>query len=163
MSTNEKYDLRGYQTNKPTIFLDLDGTVLDTDRYKLETYPDIDYPDLPSSFWSSVPWTPRGRELYDFCRSVCYTCILSSSACSFACSHGKHIWLQTHIPSQDWALCPSEWAMAHSKALLIDDYEKKTDAFIQAGGSAYLFKDDVDECKRFIMNWFSIHENSKTN
>lgn len=53
----------------------------------------------------------------------------------------KVIWIQEHLPKYARRFCitPCKELLAHSGALLIDDYDKNVMRFIQKGGSAFLF------------------------
>jgi hypothetical protein len=159
-----QYDPRGYVKNKPIIYLDLDGVLTDFQGHlnnynkssglKITAYEigTVDY-----NWWATMPWTKWGKDLYDYCNNLCYTCILSSAGGHPEAAKGKTIWLEKE-GIKDYILSGSKWAVANNKTLLIDDTPKKVDKFILAGGVGLLFSEEkLEGIYKAVKEWADYH------
>ena len=154
---SNKYDNRGWSVNRKVIFLDLDGVLCDFDRQfkthaisKDITLSSKNVSNLPAEWWESMPWTPWGKELYQYTYDRCYTCILTSHA-SEESAIGKIRWIKREIGNSDYMLASPKWAAGSPNSLLIDDTHKKISRFVMAGGRGHLFiSSDINRCYECI-------------
>lgn len=105
-----------------------------------------------SDFWKSIEkvgeefWSEM--EAYDYFNDLYYKLsekgqvyFLSSPSMSPSSLSGKLKWLQKFFGRsfQDYVITPNKELLAHKNAILIDDYPRNIEKFIQAGGNAILF------------------------
>lgn len=149
------------------IFIDLDGVLVDFDAgmqrvhnrmiehdglgqrpYKIEslwglTEEEFWEPTRTSEFWSSLEWTPDGRDILDVVLSHAELKdigILTSPTLDPKCVAGKIQWVIDNIPefrARTFVGSRKEM-LAHSNAVLIDDTDYKLDRFVKAGGHGIL-------------------------
>lgn len=155
------YDPR--YTSDKVICLDLDGVLTDFEGQFATWYRNRHAGELPRSnmiwqyintwgpeFWASMPWTPWGKELYHYCRTLAPVLLLTSSSNDGASAMGKHQWIERNTDSRDYAICPAKWLVASPRHCLIDDTPKKLNKFIEAGGYGHLFNpNNVQAAKDF--------------
>ena len=151
------------------VFVDLDGVLVDfmvsvhqwyNLPYSYEDYPyeigswdcmppstfegsvEEFWQSLPLSFWSSLSWTPDGKEiLAEIERHVPQDQIYLFTARNMPQSaSGAVAWVRKNLPQyQKRLLIGSDKAScAHGDALLIDDANHNIDAFVSAGGLGLL-------------------------
>jgi hypothetical protein len=162
------YDPR-YTSNK-VICLDLDGVITDFDLHFTNTFK-AQYPDKAAEnprggmiwqyintwgpdWWATMPWTPWGKELYAFCRSLAPVLFLTSSSNDGASAMGKHQWIERNTDTRDYAICPAKWLVASPRHILIDDTPKKLNKFVEAGGYGVLFTPErIPEVKTAVEKW----------
>lgn len=168
------YDQRLLQPNRKTIFLDLDNTIADwtsgyhnyARKYASTTYPDAKaFKDLEdgnhkhsrwldrfgSEFWNQLEWLPWGKDLYQYCKSLCPTIILTAPTLNPTSAMGKMQWLNREIGSRDWVISGCKQCMASQNNLLLDDSEKFVSRWLSAGGPAILFKpENLEPIKRTL-------------
>lgn len=98
---------------------------------------------LTEEFWSKMEWMPDGKDILMFlCNKVEHVCLLTSPANPTA-AKGRMLWIQNELRdmynNRQFLLGSNKFYVAHSKTLLIDDYDKNVDAFSQYGGLSYLY------------------------
>ena len=110
-----------------------DGRITNGKIYELTSY---------SSFWSTLPWTPDGKEILKIVtdavgkqnRFICSTPMQFSESWS-----GKIEWLKNAGIHRGIVLMQApKYLLANSDCVLIDDKDKNVEEFINAGGRAYL-------------------------
>lgn len=91
-------------------------------------------------FWATLEKYPWADELYDLCRSLAPTVIMTSPGTHSSSASGKMAWIQSNLPDVErFAITPCKHHMSHPGALLIDDSTEYCAKFEQYGGVAYLF------------------------
>jgi hypothetical protein len=105
-------------------------------------------------FWRGLPPYPWYKRLVDICSGYCEQLVLCTSPSNHHHSWGgKALWLAQkelgHLPCimmngatngtahNNHAI--GKWMLAHPDRLLIDDFHKQVDPFVQAGGKGILF------------------------
>lgn len=145
------------------IYLDMDGVLCGFEKAAVEANVldlktrKVDWPTLRAlgtKFWAELEWINEGKKLYDFLKQFCREhkidlCILSSIASS-AGKEGKREWLTTNTeinPMNFYIVSKGsdKKGFADSESILIDDYSKNIQEFIQAGGHAFKFKNNAEE------------------
>ena len=148
--------------------LDLDGVLADFHRAWHEHHPEYPYPDpwpegvwslskvhnityeqtnrnIGLSMWQSIQWMPDGKEILSLLEghfSKKNICILTSNRVEKAdiAAMGKVQWIERELPEYQsrYFLGAAKDFLAHRDILLIDDRNENVDAFIRAGGFAFL-------------------------
>ena len=162
---------------KYTIFCDLDGVLVDFNRGFMEIsenpeklsphayeelhgknsiWPILD--KLGEDFWADLPWTPDGRELWDYLKQY-DPIILSAPSRSAECLAGKAKWIKLHLHIDEEPVTKPEdftsktrivldqdkWKYARDKFdILIDDFDIKLNKWTDAGGTGILHNDSTD-------------------
>ncbi len=148
------------------IFLDMDGVIVDFMRgahefHKLNYNP-YPYPKgewefvehtgitpkefwspLSYRFWSTLPWMPDGRAIYDAVLDIHLlndVAFLTTPTLEPGCVTGKIEWVRRHIPTMMMRtiITPAKEMCAHPNALLIDDADHNVDKWRDNGGVAIL-------------------------
>lgn len=148
-----------------SIFLDLDGVLSDWVSSALRvfnlTHDDVSPDDLRElhrvvtngdedamwaeidkhgeEFWSGLSLYDWSLELWETCRSVAPTCILTKPSRSPYSASGKVRWITQHFKTRSFLIGPPKHFCARPGALLVDDYEKNCLRFKDAGGEAIVF------------------------
>lgn len=93
------------------------------------------------SFWSGLKPYSWHKLLWKDCREMATTCILTSPNRNPTCAAGKIIWLNTHLRQgfRDFLIGPPKHLCARPDAVLVDDSDRKCDAFREYGGKAIVF------------------------
>ena len=156
-----------------TIYLDMDGVLCDFKSAVVDkniynpTKNTINWDllkSLGSEFWANLQWIREGQRLYaglfKFCIEQKITlCILSSIGFREG-KVGKQQWIENHITINPMCIYfvdrnTDKIHFAEENALLIDDYGKNIEKFIQAGGQAIKFnnnaKEVIDKLKTLII------------
>jgi 5'(3')-deoxyribonucleotidase len=105
------------------------------------------------NFWATIPWMEWGKELYNYCSSLCDTYILTAPSNHGSSAHGKMEWINRELRNTKFIITPNKYLLANSNSLLIDDTDKKVKSFLDNGGCAFLFKEDgsnLSECYKTI-------------
>lgn len=91
-------------------------------------------------FWCNMTPFRWAKQLYNLLSEFAPVTILSSPSLNPRCIPDKLEWLDKHlgIKSDSCMFGGRKYLMARPDALLIDDYPKNTESFIQAGGNAVL-------------------------
>ena len=156
--------------NKPwgTIYLDMDGVLANLSAYaasvlgeSIDTYEakhgsfrmwEALYLNAPD-FFEILPRYPYVYELLALCHSCADNVIVLSSPSRVntpLCIAQKRVWLDRVFDKRLPAIFERDKAkFAGPGRLLIDDYQKKTDAWKNAGGDAFLFT-DFEKCRDFL-------------
>lgn len=113
---------------------------------------------LGAEFWENLPWTKDGRELWDYIQRY-NPIILSAPSRSPECLIGKAKWVNANLdidqtpvtdpadmtPKTRLVLDQDKWKYATGKNdILIDDFKKKLEKWIDAGGTGILHNDSTD-------------------
>ena len=154
-----------------TIYLDMDGVLCDFKSAVVDkniynpTKNTINWDLLKSSeFWANLQWIREGQRLYAWLFKFCIEqkitlCILSSIGFREG-KVGKQQWIENHITINPMCIYfvdrnTDKIHFAEENALLIDDYGKNIEKFIQAGGQAIKFnnnaKEVIDKLKTLII------------
>ena len=148
--------------NLPRIYLDMDGVLVNFEKQledtikmpiskwmKLDRKARWDPVIARKDFWSTMPWLPEGKKLFNYVRK--YKPHILSAYVEHAndpnCIPGKAKWAMrnTGIPMNRINLVmrsqKKNYAMvAGQPAILIDDYVKNTKEFTQRGGIGITFQ-----------------------
>lgn len=97
-------------------------------------------------FWADLAPYPWKQQLVDLVASFdpSWT-VATAPSLNPACPHGKITWMQTHLdeangrPFTRFMIGPDKHVLAGPGSILIDDSDKKIDAFAQSGGIGILF------------------------
>lgn len=97
------------------------------------------------SFWAHLPWTVDGKEILQLLESKFKPeniCILTRPIPSGACMVGKMMWIERNLPdyfdNERYLIGGAKHFLASPSKLLIDDYDRNFDMFLQGGGKAIL-------------------------
>lgn len=99
-------------------------------------------------FWADLPVLTEGlwlySRLYSFCKKKDLTIFILSHAITEAARAGKREWIQKNLNANPMEIVlvskrKDKNEFADPETLLIDDYEKTCDEFIQSGGEAVVF------------------------
>ncbi len=107
------------------------GTSQETFWHTLEQHDD---------FWCNLKPFPWARELLDVLSSKGEVTICTSPSHHPICAKQKIEWCQDYLDlnSSSLMIGGRKYLMARPDCVLIDDYPKNRDRFLEAGGSAYL-------------------------
>jgi hypothetical protein len=96
---------------------------------------------LGEPFWIDLRPYAWFEELLAALKTYGHVVFLSAPAWAPCCVSGKLTWLQSRFghPFQDYIFTPHKGRLAHSRAVLVDDYDPYIDAFTQRGGTGVLF------------------------
>ena len=156
-----------------TIYLDMDGVLCDFKSAVVDkniynpTKNTINWDllkSLGSEFWANLQWIREGQRLYAWLFMFCIEqkitlCILSSIGFREG-KVGKQQWIENHITINPMCIYfvdrnTDKIHFAEETSLLIDDYGKNIEKFIQAGGQAIKFnnnaKEVIDKLKTLII------------
>jgi hypothetical protein len=113
---------------------------------------------LGADFWANLQWTKDGRELWDYLQRY-DPILLSAPSRSPECLIGKTRWVNSNLgidqepvtdpadmtPDTRLVLDQDKWKYATSeKDILIDDFKKKLEKWIEHGGTGILHNDSTD-------------------
>lgn len=151
-----------------TIYLDMDGVLCDfksavVDKYIYNpTKNTINWDvlkNLGSKFWADLQWIREGQRLYAWLYKFCIEqritlCVLSSIGFREG-KVGKQQWLEKNVTINPMCIYfvdknSDKIHFAEKNALLIDDYGKNVERFIQAGGQAIKFNNNAKEVVKKI-------------
>ncbi len=139
--------------NLPRLYLDMDGVLVNFEKQledtikmpiskwmKLDRKARWDPVIARKDFWSSMPWLPEGKKLFNYVRK--YKPHILSAYVEHAndpnCIPGKAKWAMrnTGIPMSriNLVMRSQKQTYASPASILIDDYEKNTKEFTQRGG-----------------------------
>ena len=148
--------------NLPRIYLDMDGVLVNFEKQledtikmpiskwmKLDRKARWDPVIARKDFWSSMPWLPEGKKLFNYVRK--YKPHILSAYVEHAhdpnCIPGKTQWVMrnTNIDRSKINLVMRSQKKNYAKvagkpAILIDDYVKNTKEFTQKGGIGITFQ-----------------------
>lgn len=89
-------------------------------------------------WWNRRPPHPWHKDLIAFCRSLAPTTVATARYGNAAAAVPS--WLKQHVGDDvDWAILDHKYLLAQTGRVLIDDSEKKVEAFRQAGGHGIVF------------------------
>jgi len=147
------------------IFLDLDGTItdfnrafselgkdkthgLDTKKFE-EKYGSEAFWHLIHSadveFWSEMAWLPDGKKLWNYVKKHNPT-ILTTPAKSKASKEGKEIWIKRELgPKVPFIFEKDKHKHANTESILIDDYPKKINDWINLGDGIGILHKSADQ------------------
>ena len=136
--------------NLPRIYLDMDGVLVNFEKQledtikmpiskwmKLDRKARWDPVIARKDFWSSMPWLPEGKKLFNYVRK--YKPHILSAYVEHAndpnCIPGKAKWAMRNTVMRS-----QKQTYASPASILIDDYEKNTKEFTARGGTGITFK-----------------------
>jgi 5'(3')-deoxyribonucleotidase len=153
--------------NKPIIYLDLDGVLVDFVSGALKTLGVTNYKIPPNGykieswkgvgvstkefwkaidatnehFWADLEKYPWSDKLVRLCESYGSVFILTSPSRNPYCLAGKMMWLKKHYPrlTRSVIMTPHKYLCAAPNRILIDDNDDKINKFIEYGGTGILF------------------------
>lgn len=146
-----------------TIYLDMDGVLCD---FKSAVVDKRIYDpkknkinwgmlkEMGAEFWSDLQWLREGQRLYAWLYKYCIDqkitlCVLSSIGFEEG-KKGKHAWIKANLNINPMCIYfvdknNDKLHFAEEDALLIDDYGRNVERFIQAGGQAIKFNGSAKE------------------
>ena len=97
--------------------------------------------DAGEAFWIGLQQYPWFTELYQALSDLAQVVFLSSATRAPSSLSGKLKWLQARFGRKfrDYIFTAHKQQLASPSALLVDDYERNVEGFLEAGGSAVLF------------------------
>jgi len=154
-----------------TIFLDMDGVIVDFDGMVNEKFGVVSNPyeweylyeqdfgmsaeefwlACDNAFWRSLEFTKEAVDIFQILgeRDLLDRVCLLSKPVSHA-YQGKVDWIKDHLPqlyyNKQFLLGPEKDWCAHPKALLIDDNESHCLKFMEAGGNSFLYPRPWNMC-----------------
>lgn len=126
---------------------------------------------LPETFWSEMPWTSDGRELWQFIRRYPHV-ILTTPALSMNSRIGKKIWIENHLGEQVERIIqpnkhrfvrqnlgvPKNILNLNLQKVLIDDLTKNVESWKAHGGVGILHESTENTLKSIneLFPWLSV-------
>jgi len=96
-------------------------------------------------FWSEMPWMTDGKKLWNYVKKFNPT-ILTTPAKSKFCKEGKKIWIARELGEDiPYIFEKEKWKYADMNSILIDDYHKKIDDWINKGDGIGILFTSADE------------------
>lgn len=144
------------------IYVDLDGVLCDFDAQLdklLGRHKDNDVnkdlgPEIwkkiekaGAKYWSTMPWMPDGKELWDGVKKH-HPVILSSPTRHESSIEGKKLWIDKEIPGTPYILEENKEKYAKVGDILIDDRDKNIEKWEEAGGTGILHKNAEKTLKK---------------
>lgn len=104
-------------------------------------------------FWSEMEWTKDGKKLWNYVKKYNPT-ILSTPAKSKFSKDGKKIWIERELGKDvPFIFAKDKWKYADMNSILIDDYDKKINDWVNLGdgvGVLHFSADKtIEELKRY--------------
>ena len=96
--------------------------------------------ELGKEFWAQLEPYPWMLDLWNGCKDIAPTCLLTSPARGWACPAGKVEWIANHLKTRDFFLGANKAFVAGPGKYLVDDYSKNLYRFQEAGGTSIRFK-----------------------
>jgi len=92
-------------------------------------------------FWRGIPWTPGGKDLWNYIKQYKPT-LLTSPSRSESSRIGKSLWVQDHIPGTKiiFRQANQKSEFASPTSILIDDRESNIMDWKSKGGIGILYK-----------------------
>lgn len=156
---------------KKTIYLDMDQVLTgftqrtnellekaghpeyESDAWK--NFDDLDQAIWPlilndETFWECLPFLEDGRVLWEFCKDYKPNILSALTDKDPRCHNGKHQWIYNNLEPGyvDRILLvrrSQKKNYASPDSILIDDHEKNVEEFREAGGIAFLYKNNAEE------------------
>lgn len=107
-----------------------------------------------SRFWEEIEPYCWAKDLYEQCKKIAPTVILTSPSDHPSCVHGKAVWLKKHL-----GVGPSGYFMGSSKeffagpeSVLIDDGDHNVEKFRANGGRSILFPQPWNKNREWPLN-----------
>jgi PAS domain-containing protein len=153
---NEEKVMKEGMEDLYTIYLDMDGVIVDFDRQFEEAFdmPPREFEEAFGTemfwkkieergvgFWRGMKWMPGGQELYNRVAQHDHY-LLSSPSKSNTSKIGKHMWKKDNTPNTKLILSRSynKKNYADKSNILIDDRESNIQQWRDAGGIGILYK-----------------------
>lgn len=96
-------------------------------------------------FWSEMPWTPDGKKLWNYIKKYNPT-ILTTPARSKFCKEGKKIWIKRELGEDvPYIFSKDKYEHADMESVLIDDYDKKINDWINKGDGIGIYHQNADD------------------
>lgn len=91
-----------------------------------------------TSFWANLPVMKDGMNIYNKIKN--HDVYILTATGDFMCEIGKKIWVKNNLGLDEDRIIfeKDKFKYATADTLLIDDYDKNVDQFIEAGGRAIL-------------------------
>jgi hypothetical protein len=140
------------ESRRLIVYLDMDGCISDFNRQfeslghgKVSDVSDEElWPPINKAgvkFWSEMPWTPDGKELWAYVKQF-NPIILSTPSTHNSSRIGKKIWVKKNLGSDvTLILTFRKEKFANPNAILIDDRDVNLIPWRKAGGIAVAHKD----------------------
>lgn len=93
-------------------------------------------------FWETLEPYPWLDELMDLLSKEDVHICTSPGICDANAMHGKAKWINKYLGSKfskNFIFTPNKWMLAKPDRILIDDYDKQCNGFVQHGGLAIVF------------------------
>jgi len=91
-----------------------------------------------TDWWANIPLTPWAHNLYNGLSNVAPVCFLTAPHDNDPLSlAGKAMWIKKHFKTDCFLVGKRKEFCASPKAVLIDDYIRNVQRFVEAGGLAY--------------------------
>lgn len=147
-----------YITNTYKVYCDMDGVLTDFEEsWKSLNVSDKtfrEYEDEKGSpyafavlkraggikFWSDMPWKKDGKELWNYIKKY-HPTLLTTPAQFDESKEGKEIWIKRELGEDiPFIFSKTKGEYAKPNRILIDDYQKKIDNWVENGGIGILHK-----------------------
>ena len=114
-------------------------------------------PMKEASFWEGLEFMPDAKEILKFCERAVgmdNVCLLTSPSRGSGPVVGKVNWIEKHMPEykRRFLIGSAKEFCASRRSILIDDSDKNTEAFTEAGGNMILVP------RAWNMNWKERHD-----
>ena len=138
------------QVSQYKIYCDMDGVLCDFNR-RFEQFGGINPNEYESKngikmfwkiidsvgeqFWSQMPWTPDGKQLWTYISKYIPT-LLSAPSENFSSRYGKKLWVEENLPGTKLILAKRTNKQDYSgkNQILIDDLPKNINEWNSKGG-----------------------------
>lgn len=136
--------------------LDMDGVLADFigGLFKLRGVPRVDptafecvsrgeWEKMDFDFWANLEPTPEFAPILGTVEEIFgreNVCLLTSPCMTRGCHDGKYAWIRKHLPEykRRYLIGPAKHFCAGPNTYLVDDSDDNCDAFVKAGGQAFL-------------------------
>jgi len=95
-------------------------------------------------FWSEMKWMDDGRKLWNYVKKYNPT-ILTTPANSKFSRDGKKIWIERELGKEvPFIFAKDKWKYADTESILIDDYDKKINDWVNLGDGIGIHHHNTD-------------------
>ena len=142
-------DMDGVLCNWQKAWLDLGVSDLDGEDYEKKYGATALWSNILKKggleFWSEMDWMPDGKQLWNYIKKYNPT-ILTTPAKNKFSKEGKEDWVKRELgPDVPLIFSKDKFEHADTESILIDDYEKKIDNWINQGDGIGILHTSADK------------------